>query len=144
MTSHPPLLQIMEGRPARPRKAPRERPKELSLHVSIVKLLRDHGREDWQWCHPASGEKRDARTGAKLKAMGVKPGWPDIILISPSGQFHGLEFKRRGGSLSGGQESFATWCVANNIPHVVARTSNEALAALDAWGALRIKIARPE
>jgi hypothetical protein len=28
--------------------------------------------------------------------MGTKPGWPDVILISPEGLFHGLEFKRRG------------------------------------------------
>jgi hypothetical protein len=35
------------------------------------------------WSHFPSGESRDARTGAKLKHMGLQPGWPDFIIIVP-------------------------------------------------------------
>jgi hypothetical protein len=37
---------------------------------------------------------RDAATAGKLKAMGLQPGWPDILLVNPSGRLHALELKR--------------------------------------------------
>ncbi|MEI8165015.1 MAG: hypothetical protein WCG26_01515 [Chloroflexales bacterium] len=49
--------------------------------------------------HIPNGEARDARVGAKLKRMGVKPGMPDLCLPVPWGAFHGLyiELKRADG-----------------------------------------------
>lgn len=38
----------------------------------------------------ANGMKRDLRTGAKLKASGVKPGVPDLFLPVARGGCHGL------------------------------------------------------
>lgn len=35
----------------------------------------------------ANGEHRDPRTGAKLRAMGVQPGTPDLLLLI-GGQLH--------------------------------------------------------
>lgn len=35
------------------------------------------------WCHVPNGEERNARVGAKLKAMGVKPGVPDVLIFDP-------------------------------------------------------------
>src|ERR1039458_352352 len=100
MSSLPPLLMIAEGRCPRPRKAPQSRPKEVVLHMSVAKLLRDYARSDWQWTHVPSGEVRDARTAGKLKAMGIKPGWPDFVLVPPTGQLHCLELKRVGEKLT--------------------------------------------
>ncbi len=37
-----------------------------------------------------NGGRRDAVTGAKLKAEGVKAGVPDLFLPVPSGPFYGL------------------------------------------------------
>lgn len=51
-----------------------------------------------KWMHAIpNGGKRDARTGAKMKATGVKPGVPDIHLPLPLRGFAGLyiELKRR-------------------------------------------------
>ena len=59
--------------------------------------------------HVPNGEQRDARTGARLKRMGVKRGVSDILLLVPRGEWHGLcvELKRRtGGRLSREQEEF--------------------------------------
>jgi len=49
--------------------------------------------------HPANGEERDAKTGAKLKRMGVRPGVLDWCLPVARGGYGGLwiEFKRPGG-----------------------------------------------
>ncbi len=140
MSAIPPLLMICEGRKPRARKAPAIRPKEILLHMSVAKILREHCLPEWQWCHIPNGELRDKRTAGKLKQMGAKPGWPDFVLIPPAGQLHSLELKRIGETLSDAQEDFRGWCIRHGVPYCVAWTIDEALAALDAWGCLRIKI----
>lgn len=55
------------------------------------------------WCHCPNGEHRDVRVGARLKALGVKPGVPDILVFTPppkSPQTRGvaIELKRVGTS----------------------------------------------
>ena len=50
-----------------------------------------------------NGSKRDAATASLLKAEGVQPGIPDLLLLCPRGQYHGLALemkKRTGGRLS--------------------------------------------
>jgi len=135
-----PLLMIAQGRKPRPRRAPVIRPKEHVLHFAVAKLLGDHCRAEWRWTHIPSGELRDKRTAGKLKQMGVKPGWPDFILVPPIGQLHCLELKRLGETLSDEQETFRLWCDRYRVPHVVAYSIDEVLVAFAAWECLRIKI----
>jgi len=47
--------------------------------------------------HIPNGGKRDAVTGANLKAQGVKAGVPDICLPVPRGAFHGLYIEMKYG-----------------------------------------------
>lgn len=138
--STPPVLAIAAGRRVRPRKAAVPRPLELQLHMTVADLLRRFARPDWRWSHFPSGELRDVRTGAKLRAMGLARGWPDFVLIDPSGRLHALELKRQGETLTDDQEAFQEWAIAHGVPHSVSRSVDEALTVLDAWGALRIKI----
>ena len=133
----PPLLQLAEGRRVRLRKPPRVRDKEIVLHKRVVRLLLQVESPGWKFFHCANGEKRDAITGAKLKAMGVLPGIPDLILISPRGLFHGLEIKAQGGHLSEAQKRFQIWAAANGVNYSVADDFDQALAVLAAWGAIR-------
>jgi hypothetical protein len=112
-------------------------PKELVTHVSVVAHLRARGAPDWSFNHPAGGEVRDKRTAQKLKAMGVMPGRPDLELISPDGRYHALELKRRGGRLNDAQKVFRFHCIRQGWPYVVADSVDEALRALEEWGALR-------
>jgi hypothetical protein len=140
MTAIPPLLKIMEGKRARPRKAPLTAPKESVLHIAVANTLRDHALPEWQWTHVPSGELRDIRTAVKLKRMGVRRGWPDFILLPPTGRLHCLELKRHGEELTEEQEAFQLWSIRHGVPHSVAFTFDEALAFLDAIGCLRIKI----
>jgi hypothetical protein len=137
----PPLLAIAAGKRTRARKAPQNRPKEIILHMSVANLLRKFARTDWQWTHIANGEIRDKRTAGKLKQMGTRPGWPDFVLVPPSGQLHCLELKRIGETLADSQEEFAAWCAEHGVPHVVAFTLDEALAVFERWGCLRVKLA---
>jgi hypothetical protein len=138
--SMPPLLAICEGRKARARKAPLTAPKEYRLQTDVADVLKDHALPEWRWSHFPAGERRDVRTGARLKRMGLQKGWPDIVLINPAGLFHGLELKRIGQDLTEDQEAFQRWAIRHNVSHSVAYSLDEALAALDYWGCLRIKI----
>jgi hypothetical protein len=99
---------------------------------------------DWIFTHIASGELRDKATAGRLKRMGVKPGWPDFILISPEGRSHFLELKRRGGRLTPEQAAFADWCEATprevTVAFACCDSFDGALETLKGWGALRVSV----
>jgi hypothetical protein len=140
MTTIPPLLTLAAGGKVRPCKAPAIRPREIELHFQVAKILREYCRPDWQWTHIGHGEARDIRTAAKLKQMGVRRGWPDFVLLPPSEQIRCLELKRIGEKLTEDQEAFRLWCVKHGVPYAIARSLDEALVTLDAWGALAIRL----
>ena len=135
-----PFLSLAAGRKPRLRKTVSPRPKELVLHFRVADVLRKHALQSWQWTHVGHGEVRDIRTAVKLKQMGLKRGWPDFVLIPPTGQMHCLELKREGEKLTEEQAAFQAWCVANKIPHAVAFSLGQALAVLDSWACLRIRL----
>ncbi len=116
-------------------------PKELALHIAVADHLKAYARPDWRWTHFPAGEERDKRHAAKLKAMGLRRGWPDFVLVSPEGRFHGLEMKRRGEGLSEDQEEFREWCDGLGIPFAWADDLGEAVGILEGWGALRVRVA---
>jgi hypothetical protein len=62
---------------------------------------------DWLY-HVPNGEQRSAMTGAKLKLMGVRPGYPDIGLDVARKGGHGLriELKKHGGKVSSLQQGW--------------------------------------
>ena len=60
--------------------------KEIDLHVELVAVLRLVLKPTVLWWHTPNGEHRDPKTAAKLKAMGVLPGVPDL-------QFHWVEME---------------------------------------------------
>jgi VRR-NUC domain. len=58
--------------------------------------------------HVPNGGKRNITEAVQFKAMGVKPGVPDLVLPVPRGGFHGLyiELKAKGGSTSSVQREW--------------------------------------
>jgi len=58
-----------------------------------------------------NGGARDAITGSLLKAEGVRPGSPDLMLAKPADQFHGMfiEMKVGNNKLTDEQQAFATY-----------------------------------
>ena len=115
-------------------------PLEFHTTVLVADYLRWHAKPDWRWSHFPSGEKRSVATGARLKRMGVQPGWPDFLLLSPApGRLlHCLELKRRGkGRLSDEQVEFQRWCAEQGYPHYVSSSFNEVVSWLVLIGAAR-------
>ena len=77
------------------------RPKEIQIHCAYVAWtvrMRSMHPVLSRGFHPANGEQRDAKTGAKLQRMGVRAGVLDWCLPVARGGFAGLwiEFKRPG------------------------------------------------
>ena len=47
--------------------------------------------------HVPNGEYRPKATASRLKAMGVQPGYPDLLLDVPRMGFHGLRIELKAG-----------------------------------------------
>jgi hypothetical protein len=102
--------------------------------------LRRFADPHWRFTHIASGEYRTPVTAAKLKRMGVVAGFPDFLLLAPTGIAHFLELKRGRAPLTEEQQDFADWCAAHGVPFAIARNFDEALRCLKAWGAVRVSM----
>jgi hypothetical protein len=136
------LAQIARDVRARTRARSREdnSERELSHHIAVADVLRRFARDDVLWFHPANGERRDKRTAAKLRAMGVQPGAPDFVIIV-AGRVYLLEMKRPGGEKPhGAQQDFLFRAVAAGCETAVAFGVDAALDRLNLWGALRVRV----
>ena len=113
-------------------------PKEFELQIAIMGQFRWRRAPGWKGFHTANGEKRDKRTGAKLKAMGVEPGIPDLVFIAPDGRAHFLEVKRKGERVVKGspQDFFRAHAELFGWPWAWADDLDEALRILEGWRAL--------
>ena len=84
-----------------PRSSPRAKsgpPTEADIQRDLAKVLDD---ANLLWTATANGGKRDKRTAAALKAQGLKPGVPDVLIFTPPpsgiGRGMALELKRDSG-----------------------------------------------
>ena len=78
------------------------RPSELSDQIFVVKELRKAG---IAFAAVPNGGRRDRREAARLKASGVRPGVPDILIFDnppkrPESHSAALEMKREGSTPS--------------------------------------------
>lgn len=108
---------------------------ELSLHKFTAQYLKLNAR--CVYYHPPNGEARSARTGGKLKAMGVVPGVPDFCLVLDGGRAAFLELKDRKGRQIDSQKAFQARAEAAGAFYEIARTSDEVIGILKGWGAVR-------
>lgn len=82
--------------------------------------------------HSANGGKRSAFTGAQMKALGVKPGFPDLILPVKTSISTGLviEMKSAKGKLSAEQSEWIDHFIENDWQIAVLRSAEDARRAL--------------
>lgn len=95
--------------------------------------------------HPANGEKRPPKTAALLKAMGVRPGVPDLVFLARSGAFF-IELKRPTktgrrnkpveGKLSDKQIIVRDIIDSYAMPYAVHDSLDGVLNQLEKWGLL--------
>lgn len=116
---------------------------EAALHVSVIEWLTRFGKPGLIWFHPANERRCSPRQGAHLKRLGVRAGVPDICLVRPGGAAAYLELKSTNGRQTPEQLAFEQLCKANGCPYSVARTIDEAISALAAWGCIRVSANSP-
>jgi len=111
---------------------------ELSDQIFLARELRRAG---LLFCHVPNGGRRDKGEAARLRASGVQPGVPDLLLFDPppAGDYVGcaLELKRAGrrrGKVSDVQQKWLDALALRGWAVVVAYGSDEALTALQGLG----------
>lgn len=82
--------------------------------------------------HCPNGGKRDAITGGQMRALGVKPGVPDLLMPVLSGPDAGLalEFKSATGTTTSAQDEWIDHLKANGWLVLVVRSAEQARAAV--------------
>ena len=97
---------------------------EDAIQITLLEWLRLAHPKAWPLCHHSpNGGARNAITGARLKCMGVRRGFPDLTLWLPRRGFQGLavELKAPKGRLTPEQaawlEHMATigWCAVTCV-----------------------------
>lgn len=81
--------------------------------------------------HSPNGGKRDAFTGAQMKALGVKPGFPDLVLpvLQPApakGNGLAIEMKSATGRQSPEQKEWQAHLESQGWQYSLARSAQEA------------------
>ena len=114
---------------------------ELSFHIETAKLLNAYARQDTLHFHVPNGEKRDPRTAARLKQMGVRAGVADFTIIV-NGGVHFLELKTSKGRLSTDQIVFSEDAERAGASFHVAHSLDDVIDTLNRIGALRVVLNR--
>ena len=135
--------------PARRRlKLTNERPED-DLHADAANSLAWHVQSPVEWTtFPAGNVPLPPQFAAKLSRLGLKRGWPDILLLHDR-RLYGIELKRVGGALSKtrivrtkrggwreltGQEDMFPRLELAGMRIAVCHSVPEMLAVLRAWG----------
>lgn len=119
-------------------KAPEPLEKEVQRSVLLyLEALRIYAAHAPNGSVLAGDARARAMQSNALKKAGVRPGFPDLILIkrdSDGSRVGFFEVKRIGGKLSPEQESFSDLCTDWRLPYAVVRSVNDAQSALNDWG----------
>lgn len=84
---------------------------------------------------------RNARVQARSKRLGMMPGWPDLVVLTPSDGVIFFEVKAPGGSLSPDQRAMRETIERLGYPYAVVRSVEDVRAALAGWGVTTLETA---
>lgn len=106
---------------------------EDAFQIEAAKLFSALLPDDSWWCHVPNGGKRPLKTAIRLKKMGTRAGAPDNLIVY-RGKAHWIELKARYGSLQQSQIDTIPLLESAGSPVAVARTLEDIVASLEAWG----------
>lgn len=107
---------------------------EDALQIACAQYLDTALTQGWRWWHTPNGGSRRKGEAGKLKAMGVKPGVPDIIVAGPGCRMIAIELKSDGGRMTTEQREFREWAEASGWAFYVCRSLDDVEIALDGAG----------
>lgn len=108
-------------------------PTEDDFQIAVAKRLDAALPEGTLWWHTPNGGKRSKGVAGKLKAMGVKPGVPDVLILH-AGLLYCIELKQPGNSPSPQQRDFHAALKSQGVPIAVAQSLAEVEEAVAAFG----------
>ena len=108
---------------------------ESIIQSQIVSALSLAGVYVFMVPNDAAGKTSVAKAG-RMKAMGLRSGISDLVVMSPDGVAHFLEVKTVTGVLSPAQVRFAELCIKRGWKYEVARTVEQSLDIVKKWGIL--------
>ncbi len=109
---------------------------EAEIQRAVCRHLTQRGVDGLVWFAVPNQGRREPRSAAILKGLGVKAGVSDLIFCY-DGRFYALELKTEKGALSESQDKFVNDCLNVGAWVGVAYGLNDALKILDDWGFLR-------
>ena len=110
---------------------------EHSLQVTVLAYLTYNARPNINVVAIPNAARRSLRLGARMKAEGLQSGVADLCIMLPGGRVAWLELKTDRGRQSLAQKGFEAKCKRLDHPYALARTLDEAIAALTQWKALK-------
>lgn len=123
-------------------KAQQAQKSEDDIQKDIVKELRAIFPADHILSHARNegnrGGMKGIIDGKRGEAMGVKPGFPDLLIFA-DGQGYCIEVKRPGEKLSKVQELVKAELARQSIPFAVCHSASEARATVEQWG-IRLRV----
>ena len=112
-----------------------KRPEE-QIQRAVVSHLKARSMPGVFFFHPANGGRRTKAEAGIFKALGVRAGVPDLIVVYRA-QIFGLELKADSGRLTPIQRQALNEMEVAGARTAVARSLDEALVTLECWGVLR-------
>lgn len=109
---------------------------EYRTHCAIVEALQRFGVPGLVFWHCPNGAKRGAISAARLRAMGMLAGVPDLALSWP-GHMAFMEIKSGKGKIAQEQIAFLDAMRSHGHYTAVVRSLEEAISTLSAWGAIK-------
>lgn len=104
---------------------------EQELQIQVAAFMdRIPGLLFW---HTPNGGGRSKVEASILKAMGVKPGVPDLIVLLPNGKVGFIELKAGKGVASPAQRQMMGELRARGCPCVEARSLEQVAETLNGW-----------
>ena len=85
------------------------------------------------WFHCPNGGHRNVAEAAKLKAMGVKAGVPDVLIFQPQKGYHGfaIELKVGKNTCTENQKEMQRHLIDHNWKVIVSYSLDHAIAEID-------------
>ena len=83
--------------------------------------------------HSPNGGKRNAREGARFKAMGTRAGFPDLMLCVPCNGYHALflELKTKTGKQQASQKQMQEALESVDYKYVVCHSMDEFISEIN-------------
>ncbi len=100
---------------------------EAQIQASIVQALQDHG--DYAMSVPNEA-KRSMALASRLKAMGMRSGVSDLVVLLPGGKAVFMEVKTATGKQSENQKRFQARVESLGFAYCIARSQQDALSFL--------------